>query len=38
VNAAPETIKRFYDKATNLQKLEERREQYTGDLDIDSEP
>ena len=38
VNAAPETIKRFYDKATNLQKLEERRQQYTGDLDIDSKP
>lgn len=38
VNAAPETIKRFYDKATSLQKLEQRRKQYTGDLDIDSEP
>lgn len=35
VNAAPETIKQHYDKASNLQKLEQRRKQYTENLDID---
>jgi site-specific recombinase XerD len=35
VNAAPETIKRHYDKASDLQKLEQRRETYTSDFDIE---
>lgn len=35
VNAAPETIKRHYDKASDLQKLEERRKAYTDNFDIE---
>jgi len=35
VDADPDTIKRYYDKADRLRKMEERRQEYTADLDID---
>jgi site-specific recombinase XerD len=37
VNATPKVIKRYYDKADRLQKMEERREAYTENLDITEE-
>ncbi|TKX57328.1 site-specific integrase [Halorubrum sp. ASP1] len=37
VDADPDTIKRYYDKADRLRKMEERREEFTADLDIDEE-
>ncbi|QSG02499.1 XerD/XerC family integrase [Natranaeroarchaeum sulfidigenes] len=36
VNASPDVIKRFYDKADQLRKMEERRKEFTADFDIDS--
>lgn len=35
VDADPDTIKRYYDKADRHRKMAERREEYTADLDID---
>ena len=37
VNAGADVIKQFYDKADALRKMEERRQKYTADFDIDSE-
>lgn len=34
VDADPDTIKRYYDKADRHRKMAERREGYTADLDI----
>ena len=34
VDADPDTIKRYYDKADRLRKMEQRRQEYTADLDI----
>lgn len=36
VNASPDTIKRYYDKAIEIEKMQERRSKYTEGLDIDS--
>lgn len=37
VDATPDVIKRFYDKADRLRKMEEWREKYSADLDIEEE-
>ena len=37
VNAAPDTIRRYYDKSTELEKFRERRQNITTSLDIDNE-
>jgi hypothetical protein len=37
VNAKPDTIRRYYDKATVVEEFEERQQRYT-DLDINNEP
>ena len=36
VNAAPDTIRRYYDKSTELEKFRERRQRITTKLDIDN--
>ena len=37
VNAAPDTIRRYYDKSTELEKFRERRQNITTQLDIDND-
>lgn len=37
VNASPDVIKRFYDKAGRIQKMEQRRKQHTENLDIEEQ-
>jgi len=37
VNAAPDTIRRYYDKSTELEKFRERRRNITTQLDIDND-
>lgn len=34
VNAKPDTIEKYYDKASDVQKMDARRRQYTEDLDV----